>query len=91
MLGTSGGGSIGTLSIYRTIYANGGFWNPITVPQKSCMEEAHFMTFIFLVVLGTDGRGPSLQSHKDLHCSSKVRKVVVKFMFPGVRGRPVAS
>ena len=73
------------------MYAKGAFWTPITVSQKSCMEEAHFMTFTFLVILGTDGRGPLLRSHKDRHCSSKVRKVVVKFMLPGVRGQPVTS
>ena len=90
-MGKSGGEGIGTASIYRTIYAKGAFRTPITVPQKSCIEEAHLMTFTFLVILGNDGRGPSLWSHKDRHCSSKVHKVVVKFMFPGVRGKPVAS
>ena len=86
-----GGGSKVTLAISRTIYANGEFWTPITMPQKYCMEEVHFTTFTFLVILGTDGRGPSLRSHKDRHCSSNVCKVVVKFVLPGVRELPVAS
>ena len=50
------------------------------------MEEDHFTTYTFLVILETDWRGPSLRSHKDRHCRSKVSKVVVKFMLPGVRG-----
>ena len=48
------------------------------------------MTFTFLVILGMDGGGASLWSHKDFHCILKVRKVVVNFVLPGVRGRPVA-
>ena len=91
LLGTSGGGSIGTLDIFRMIYAKVAFRTAISLLQTFCIEETYFMTFTFLVILGTDGRGPSLWSHKYRHCSLKVCKVVVKFMFPRVRGRPVAS
>ena len=86
-----GVGTIGTASISQTIYAKGEFQTPMTVPQKSCTEEDHLITFTFLVILGTGRRGTSLKSQKAGHCSSKVRKLVVKFMLPVVRGRPVAS